>query len=184
MSTPNPLVIPTVEESRIVFDNFATIRQEQLSRPGVAPYQYFTLVTKASAVVVMAKDEKGRWIMNEEYRHPTKEVLLCFPAGFIDEGEDPLEAGKRELMEEAGYEAEQFEVIGSAYPFPGISTQKTFFVCAIKAKKVAEPDLEPSEVLKTAVMTHDELIAAVKAGRPIDGSLLTGLGFYQVHQEP
>jgi len=181
MSTSNHFIFPKVEESKIVFNNFVKIRQERLSRPGVAPYDYFTLITKASAVVVMAKDEQDRWIVNEEYRQPAGKVLMCFPAGFMEEGEEPLESAKRELMEETGYTAEKFELIGSAYPYPGLSTQNTFYVLATHAKKVAEPNLEPSELLKASAMSHEEVIAAVKAKAPIDGALLTGLGFYQLH---
>ena len=70
--------------------------------------------------------------------------------------------------------------MGSAFPYPGISTQKTFYVKASRARQVAEPSLEPSEVLEAVLMNEDELLKAVKEGIPIDGALLTGLGFYRI----
>jgi ADP-ribose pyrophosphatase len=176
----DPKRFPKVLESRQLFDNFVKIRCDRLSRAGKAPYDYFVLTTKPSAVVVMAQDEQGRWILIEEYRHPVGEALLCFPAGYVDEGEDPLIAAARELKEETGYVAENFELMGSAFPYPGISTQKTFYVKASRARQVAEPSLEPSEVLEAVLMNEDELLKAVKEGIPIDGALLTGLGFYRI----
>ena len=75
----DPKRFPKVLESRQLFDNFVKIRCDRLSRAGKAPYDYFVLTTKPSAVVVMAQDEQGRWILIEEYRHPVGEALLCFP---------------------------------------------------------------------------------------------------------
>lgn len=180
MSTNNrSLVLPKVEESTVVFQDFVQVRKDKLKSQN-GTHNYFTLTTKPRAVVIMGMTTDGKWILNEEYRHPTGKVLLGFPGGFLNDNELPQDGAKRELLEETGYLADTYEVLGSAYPYPGLSTQNTFYVIARNAKKVADPALDPDEVLQNVLMNDDEIENAIKDGKSIDGTLLTALGFVKM----
>ena len=54
-----------------------------------------------------------------QFRYPYQEVIPEIPAGKLTPGEDPLECGKRELQEETGAAAAQYEFLGKLYPSPG-----------------------------------------------------------------
>lgn len=168
-------VLPEVVESAIVFDRFFKIRNDRLRLAGRPDYNYLTLVTPKAAVVILARTLEGTFVLNYEYRHPIKGWLLGCPGGFIETDELPEKAAPRELLEETGYTAENFFVMGSAFPYPGISLQKTYFVCAENAKKVAEATLEPSEVINTVLYEPKLLRQYIKEGKDIDSSLLTAL---------
>lgn len=67
-------------------------------------------------VCVAALTEDGYLLFVRQFRYPYQKVLLELPAGKLDPGEDPLEAGKRELREETGAEAARYESLGELYP--------------------------------------------------------------------
>ena len=77
------------------------------------------VVEHPGGVCVAALTEDGCLHFVRQFRYPYQKVLLELPAGKLDPGEDPLEAGKRELREETGAEAARYESLGELYPSPG-----------------------------------------------------------------
>lgn len=67
-------------------------------------------------VIVVPFLARGRLLMIRQYRYPIGKVLLEFPAGHVDSGEDPHETAKRELEEETGYAAKKVEYVYSYHP--------------------------------------------------------------------
>lgn len=173
-----PFAFPIVEESQVVFDeSIVKLKRDRLRLEDHTRYTYYTLMTKPFAVVILARTSEGLYVLNEEYRHPTGQVLLSCPGGYMDENEDPLEAAARELLEETGYQAEKLELMGSAFPYAGLSSQKTLYVRAFNAKFVTSPHLETSEILQTILKAEVELQAAIQQGVNLDGTLCTALFF-------
>jgi ADP-ribose pyrophosphatase len=172
------LTLPAVEESELVYDQFFKIRKDTLKRPHRKPYTYYTLVPHGPAVIILPFTLEGKVVLSEEYRHPTGKVLLSIPGGYIDHGEDPYEAGQRELLEETGYQAKKYSLMGSAYPYPGISGQILHYVLAEGASKVQEPKLEQSEIVKTVLMDLESLRKRIASGVDVDGNLCTALFWY------
>ena len=70
------------------------------------------IVEHAKGVVLAALTEDNELIFVRQFRYPYMEVVLELPAGKVEEGEDPLEAGKRELLEETGVNSEFISPIG------------------------------------------------------------------------
>lgn len=77
------------------------------------------VVEHPGGVCVAALTEDGCLLFVRQFRYPYQKVLLELPAGKLDPGEDPLEAGKRELREETGAEVARYESLGELYPSPG-----------------------------------------------------------------
>lgn len=176
-----PFHVPTVEDSQVIFEeSIIQIRRDRLRLSPHHTYQYYSLVTKPLAVVILATTSDGRYVLTEEYRHPTGRILLSCPGGYIDGEESPLEAAKRELLEETGYQAHSVEIIGSAYPYAGVSTQKTLYVRATEASWHSPIQLESSEIIHTILKTQEELNQAIDQGLDLDGTLCTALFFDQV----
>jgi ADP-ribose pyrophosphatase len=168
--------IPKVKSTRIVHDSFFSLREDLLERSDGAMHPYLTLAC-TDAVAVLAQDEKGRLILNREYRHATGAILLGCPGGRIEEGEDPITGGKRELLEETGYWLDDGILIGCCHPFPSLCNQKIYFLFGKNAVKKGEQNLDPLECIEPVLLHDDELRCMIQKGTPVDGVLLTALWF-------
>lgn len=175
-----PFTYPEIDESRVVFEeSLIKVRRDTLRLKNGTPYSYYSLNTYPYAVIILATNRDGCYILNQEYRHPTGRFLLSCPGGYIDKDEDPIEAAKRELEEETGYQAVTFELMGSAYPYAGISSQKTIYVRAKEAVKKTAPRLDTCEIIQTKLLSPEELDQAINEGNNLDGTLCTALFFNQ-----
>ena len=77
------------------------------------------VIEHPGGVCVAPLTDEGELIFVEQWRYPYSEVVLELPAGKLEYGEDPFEAGKRELSEETGAEAKEYVSLGKLYPSPG-----------------------------------------------------------------
>ncbi len=170
--------LPSLLESKIVFhESLIKIQRDQLQIGSHSPYSYYSLMTYPFAVAILASTPEGAYLLNEEYRHPTGHVLLGCPGGYMDPGEEPFQAAQRELLEETGYKAETFSMMGSAFPYAGISGQKTFYIRAHGATLAVQPTPEASEIIYPRLLMPNELLDLIKNGEEIDGVLCTALFF-------
>ncbi len=77
------------------------------------------IIEHNGGVCIVPLTDDGCVYMVEQFRYPYSQVVLEIPAGKRDEKEEPLLCGKRELKEEIGATAENFEFLGELYPSPG-----------------------------------------------------------------
>lgn len=77
------------------------------------------IVAHPGGVCVAAIDENKELFFVRQFRYPYKEVLLELPAGKLEKGQNPLENGKRELLEETGAIGKEYMTLGQVYPTPG-----------------------------------------------------------------
>ena len=173
--SPHKVPIPEVRESEIVHHGFFDVRIDTLQLPHGPKRPYTVLNLKSHAAAVIAETKEGQLLVTQEYRHPTGQWLLSCPGGRIDIGESPLEAARRELLEETGYGGGEFSLIGSIYPFPSVTNQQIFFVHAKNVCYVQPPTLEEFELIHPQLITVQELFDSIAAGSPTDGVFCTGL---------
>ncbi|MBM3183930.1 MAG: NUDIX hydrolase [Chlamydiae bacterium] len=169
--------IPKVKSSRVLHKGFITLNEDLLEKDGGATQTLTTISHQSDSVVILAKDQMGRWILNREYRHSTKQFLLGCPGGTLEYGEGPIAGGQRELFEETGYFADDIILLGSSYSCPAISSQKTYHLFAQNAVKKATANLDPFEFIETELLDEVALKKIIQEGSPIDGVLLTALWF-------
>lgn len=77
------------------------------------------VVEHPGGVCVAPLTDDNELIFVRQFRYPYMEEVLELPAGKLERGEDPFEAGKRELQEETGTTASEYEDLGKLYPTPG-----------------------------------------------------------------
>jgi ADP-ribose pyrophosphatase len=94
---------------------------------------------------VIALTEKEELVLVRQFRPGPCAPTLETPGGVIDDGEDPLTAGARELLEETGYRSDRISLLGSAHANPALSGNRIHFVLAEAARKVEEPRFDGGE---------------------------------------
>jgi ADP-ribose pyrophosphatase len=110
-------------KSEIVFPGRAfTIRRDTLRLPDGRETR-FDIVEHVGSVVILPVDAEDNLLFVRQYRHAAKLDLLEFPAGTLDEGEDPETCALREVREETGMAAGKLETLGGFYLAPGYSTE-------------------------------------------------------------
>lgn len=123
----------------------------------------FEKLKRADTVMVIPVTEDGTILLAHE-EQPGKPLTLGFVSGRIEEGEDPVQAARRELLEETGYqgEADPF-LISEEQPFSKMDWNVYLFLVR-KCKKVAEQSLDPGERINLRKVTFDELVELVVQG--------------------
>lgn len=111
-------------DSRIIYSGkIINLRLDEVELPDgkVAKRE---VVEYAGAVAVVALTSDGELVLVRQYRYPIGKELLEIPAGKIEPGEDPLGCARRELQEETGAEATEWEFLCRFYSTPGFCTEE------------------------------------------------------------
>ncbi|MEM1312384.1 MAG: NUDIX hydrolase [Patescibacteria group bacterium] len=103
----------------------------------------FHVLETADVALVLALDKDKQVILVKQFRAGPKIETLELPAGKVDEGEEPLNSAKRELLEETGYTGE-LEYVGSYYKSPSNTGKYHVYFCN-KAKKIQDQQLTEYE---------------------------------------
>jgi ADP-ribose pyrophosphatase len=131
------------------------------------------IVQHPGSAVMMAVDKAKRILLVRQYRLPARASLWELPAGKLDDGETPLQAAKRELIEETGCRAKKWKKLVTFYPSPGYIAEKmTIFLATGLTEGEATP--MDDERIEARWFTAKEIERAIKKGKIIDGKTMIG----------
>lgn len=153
-----------LDRKTLVDSKFVRVYEDTVRIPNSdIVFDDYTVIDLNSPVLVVAVDDLKRVILLYEYRYAHDMVMPSMPAGAIDEGETPIQAAERELLEETGYKAKHIEYIGELHEYPPKLSHKTHVVLATGIEKVAEPHYEPTEyVEKIELVDADKVLEMIK----------------------
>lgn len=130
-------------------------------------------VKHPGAVCMIPLLDDGRLVLERQYRWPMQRVMVEFPAGKLDPGEDPLACGKRELLEETGYTAREWAHAGQLHPVISYSTE-FIDVWFARGLELRESRLDDEEFLEVITATPQELLEWCRTGVVTDSKTLYG----------
>lgn len=132
------------------------------------------IVRHPGGVGVVALTDECLVALVRQYRAPFDRVTVEIPAGKLEPGEDPLEAARRELVEETGYTAGELVPLVSVAPSPGY-TDEVVRVYLARDLTFTAQHTDGDEFLNVDLVPLDEVRAAVLSGAVIDAKTVAGI---------
>ena len=164
-----------LSEQVIITSKYSPTKKQIVELPGGETAEWY-INTSNDAVVVVPLLKSGEVLLQRGYKHGSGEIITEFCAGLVDDGERPIEAAMRELIEETGHTG-MLEWIGECFANPTGSTMKYHFFLAQNCEKQIEQQLDPAEQIE--LFTVKDLAAArsllTKEGVCISAATLAAL---------
>lgn len=160
----------SVLDSQTVLDRkWLRVKQERVELASGAQIDEFHVIEAPSWTAVLALRDDGQVVLVEQYRHGLGGTSRELPAGVIDPGETPLQAAQRELLEETGHAADDWQELLTVQTEPVRHTARAHFFFARGARAVAAPTPMPDEDIRVTLMPVAGLLHAVESGAIVHG---------------
>jgi ADP-ribose pyrophosphatase len=161
----------TIKSSNIYTGKAFYVSQEEVELPSGSVVKR-DIVRHPGAVVILPITSDGKLILVRQYRHAIGKTILEFPAGTLDPKELPLDCAKRELAEEVGQQAEEWQSLGTLYPAPGFCDEKQHLYLASKLSPFRLPGDE-DEIIEVQSLSIDQVESAIVSGEIEDGKSIS-----------
>lgn len=126
------------------------------------------------AVVVVPMMDHGSVLLERQFRYPLQQVFVELPAGKIDPNEDPLSCAKRELQEETGYSATDWQFVCTIHNAIAYSDEHLDIFIA-RGLTAGERKLDDGEFLETFTATVPEMLDWIREGKISDVKTVIGV---------
>lgn len=156
----------TLSSKQVYKGRFLKIEQDEVQAPDGKVYVREYILHPGAAMMIPLLPN-GNVIMVHQYRHAVKQVMLEFPAGKRDPGEQTLNTAKRELVEETGYEAREWKFLTTIHPVIGYSNEHIDLYLA-KDLLQMEQKLDHGEFIEVVEVNPKDLMQLVREGKVSD----------------
>lgn len=158
-----------IESEYLLRHKYMTLRKDRVQLNNGHIINDYFVIEKANWINVIAITGEGKIVFERQYRHGANIINYELPAGIIEDGEEPLDAAKRELLEETGYSGEEWIEYGQACPNPSSMTNRNYTFLAKGVHKSSNQNLEITENIEVLLLSIDEVKTLLQSNQIIEG---------------
>lgn len=163
----------TLSSATIAEGGMLLVKRDQVRVPSGATSQREYVIHPGAVVVVPVLDN-GNLLLERQFRYPLSRVFIELPAGKIDAGEPHLETGRRELLEETGYSAQEWVYLGLQHPCIGYSNEVIHIYLA-RGLSFGEHNRDEDEALQLFEASLEQCLKMIQNGELTDGKTIVAL---------
>lgn len=178
MTDPGPTSPPEWEPiSSREMAEYATfrVRRDRVRSPLDGAAHDFDVAVSPDGVSVLAFTGDDELVLVAQYRVPLRAVSLELPSGVVDEGEDPVAAGLRELREETGYRAESGEALGVLVLNPSWQTTRVHVVLARGVRRAGAKEMDSGEDTRVRLVPRGAVAGMLARGELASATAVAAL---------
>lgn len=171
--TERHLVEYMVSSQTIASGGMLTVKRDKVRLPSgnLSQREY---VVHPGAVAVVPILPNGNVILEKQFRYPLNQVFIELPAGKIDANEEILVTGQRELLEETGYSATEWTLLGHQHPCIGYSNEIIHMYMARGLTQGAH-QRDADETLVIFDLPFEQCLNIIQTGQITDGKTIVAL---------
>lgn len=164
-----------VKVEHLVQDKWIDFRKVRYRFPDGTEFEPYYNYSRKNYVVIVASDTDGNFLCVRQYRHGIREVTTEFPAGGIETVggeydsdkavESALDAAKRELKEETGYESDEWSHIITVPSNATLADNYGYIFHAVNCRQTSDQHLDSTEFLIMEKKTAEEIDELIQTGR-------------------
>lgn len=141
-----------------------TARRDVVQLPNGQIHDEYYVLDYPTWINVIAVTDDGHYVMVRQYRHAIGEILVELCAGCAEEGEDPMDAAKRELAEETGYTGGEWTLGCVISPNASSNSNLDYCYIAKGVRLTGTQHLDRTEDIEVLLLTRDELFDMLQHG--------------------
>jgi 8-oxo-dGTP pyrophosphatase MutT (NUDIX family) len=158
-----PLWKKIKQRTLLAHSKFLRVDEHEVALPDGTVIPDWPVVVTPDYVNILARDTEGRFLFFRQKKYMAPHMRISPPGGYIDSGEDPLSAARRELQEETGYTSDRWVDLGCFVVDSNRGCGNAFLFLALDARLATHrlaDDLEEQELI---FLTRTEVEAALDA---------------------
>jgi len=140
------------------------VGEEDVELPDGRVVERFPYIAAREFAIIVPIADDGQTMLIRSYKHGIKGISRSFPAGYLEAGEEPLAGAKRELLEEAGWAADEWTALGRFVVDGNYGSGTMHAFLATGARAVAEPQSGDLEEMELERIPWAEALAALERG--------------------
>jgi len=163
----------TIHSEVVFIGRVFDVRIDQVRAPDGSEHRMDVVQHTGAVALIPLEPDRSIWFVRQ-YRHPIAQLLLELPAGTLNEGEEPLQAARRECREEIGLAPAELIHLGATYLAPGYSSEYLHYFLARSFTPAPLPQDE-DEDLQPLRLPWDEAWRMLTRGELQDAKTVVGL---------
>ena len=151
--------------SELAFDHkWFKVRKDIVELPNGKIIDDYYLWPSQDVAMIVPITEENHFVLVKQYKHAAGEIMIEFPAGYAEEGENIADTAKREFTEEAGYSVDTLTPLTTFTNNPTKEISKVFVFLANSAVKVSNQKLDSNEEIELLTVSFAQMLGMIESG--------------------